>query len=440
MKVKKSVLNVCAVLSLLGCGSAWGADATLGQAGRLLESGKGSEAYVLLESLEPERAGEIEYDLLLGLAALEAGQNTRAVFALERVLAQEPNNARARAEIARAYLALGETKNARREFENVRSMGVPAEVGSTIERFLAAVERLEDEARTQVRGYLELGLGIDSNVNSGTSRGEYAIPFFGGWMFPVGSGAKENGDTFTNVAGGINFRTPLQAGLAVTGGAAFSQRLNSNDTDFDNGSWDANLGLTKAVDKNQYSLALQASTFRLNGERYRDAMGFTGQWQHNYDSRNQASLYLQYASLTYPGQAIRNTDRFVVGGAYAHAFREGQVIYGGAYVGTEMEKNELATFMGHDLVGVRIGGQMDLAPRWVGFANANLEQRRYHGSDPFFLSIRQDLQANINVGANFSPSREWHITPQFSYTRNDSNLTLNDYHRQVVSVTVRRDF
>ena len=41
MKVKKSVLNVCAVLSLLGCGAVWGADATLGQAGRLEEKPAG---------------------------------------------------------------------------------------------------------------------------------------------------------------------------------------------------------------------------------------------------------------------------------------------------------------------------------------------------------------------------------------------------------------
>src|SRR5262245_64922836 len=40
-----------------------------------------------------------------------------AVFALERVLALQPDNHLARAEIARAYLALGERDAARREFE-----------------------------------------------------------------------------------------------------------------------------------------------------------------------------------------------------------------------------------------------------------------------------------------------------------------------------------
>jgi len=92
------------------------ADELTDKAKGLLAAGKGAEAYQLLEPAESARAGNVEFDFLLGLAALESGQNTRAVFALERVLAMDPNNVRARAEIARAYLALGETQTAAQEF------------------------------------------------------------------------------------------------------------------------------------------------------------------------------------------------------------------------------------------------------------------------------------------------------------------------------------
>ena len=99
------------------------ADEVTDKAKALLGANKGGEAYQLLEPLESARAGEVEFDFLLGISALEIGQNTRAVFALERVLAMEPGNARARAEIARAYLALGETKTAAQEFETVQRDG-----------------------------------------------------------------------------------------------------------------------------------------------------------------------------------------------------------------------------------------------------------------------------------------------------------------------------
>ena len=404
----------------------------------------GTQAYVLLDPLEAERAGEPNYDLTLGLAALEAGQNTRAVFALERVLARQPNNVRARAEIARAYLALGETGNARQEFQNVKQQPIPAEVEATIDRFLAAVDRLEDEGRTQVRGlvrgYLEFGVGTDRNVNSGAGRSDIAIPLFGGALFTLDANSRRRGDNFGQLGAGLNFRTPLQSRLALTGGLAFAQRLNQSEKDFDNSNWDGNLGLTYTEDKNQYSFIFQGNTFSLNGERFRDAFGFTTQWQHTHDARNQTSLYLQYADLRYPGQSIRDADRWVVGGAYAHAFRSGAVLYAGAYLGTEREKAGGVPHLGHELAGIRTGGQMELSPRWTGFINANLEQRRYGGNDPYFLSTRRDLQSNLNVGAYFAASREWRITPQLSLTRNNSNMELNDYRRAVLSVTIRRDF
>ena len=78
--------------------------------------------------LQSDRAGDPEYDFLLGSAALGIGKNTEAVFALERVLAVQPNSAPARALIARAYFNLKETETARREFENVKKQDVPPEV------------------------------------------------------------------------------------------------------------------------------------------------------------------------------------------------------------------------------------------------------------------------------------------------------------------------
>jgi len=152
------------------------ADAVTDNAKALLDRGDAKTAYALLEPLEGQRAGDSEYDFLLGLAALEIGKNTNAVFALERVLAVNPNHVRARAEIARAYAALGETKTAKQEFETVKQQGIPPEVAVTIDRLLSAIERVEDEGRTTVRGYAEGTIGHDSNVNSATSDRNVAVP------------------------------------------------------------------------------------------------------------------------------------------------------------------------------------------------------------------------------------------------------------------------
>src|SRR4030081_3534524 len=79
------------------------ADALTDRARALLAGKDAKGAYTLLLPQEAQRAGDPEYDYLLGVAALDSGQYERAVFALERVLGVQPDNHVARAEIARAY-------------------------------------------------------------------------------------------------------------------------------------------------------------------------------------------------------------------------------------------------------------------------------------------------------------------------------------------------
>src|SRR4051812_21942874 len=71
-------------------------DALVTNARSLLDQSQARKAFDLLEPQEAARAGDPDFDTVLGIAANETGQYTRAVFALERVLAVQPGNSRAR--------------------------------------------------------------------------------------------------------------------------------------------------------------------------------------------------------------------------------------------------------------------------------------------------------------------------------------------------------
>ena len=114
-----------AALTLSSFGGVAAQDATLDEAKQMMARRDATGAYALLKPLEDKRAGEPDYDYLLGIAALDLGRGTEAVFALERVLAVNPQHPHARAEIARAYYLLGEMETARREFEAVKSRPMP---------------------------------------------------------------------------------------------------------------------------------------------------------------------------------------------------------------------------------------------------------------------------------------------------------------------------
>src|SRR5450759_1837094 len=62
----------------------------------LMKAGRPADAYNLLEPLEFERSGEVRFDYLIGIAALDSGKPDKATLAFERVLAVNPNYAGAR--------------------------------------------------------------------------------------------------------------------------------------------------------------------------------------------------------------------------------------------------------------------------------------------------------------------------------------------------------
>ncbi|MEI7431386.1 MAG: surface lipoprotein assembly modifier [Betaproteobacteria bacterium] len=443
----KKVIKSMAVLlfALLSCSvSVTNADELTDRAKTLLDQGKSGEAFKLLDSVEAEREGDVDFDLLFGILAIDSGQNTRGVFALERVLAVQPNNARARAEIARAYLALGETKTAKQEFETVQKQGVSPEVSVIINRYLDAVDRLDTVSRTTIRGYLEGSAGYDTNVNVGPNRNsvDMAIPGIGVLPFILSNSSKANEAWFATMGGGLNVQTPINSNVAIVGGVSGVLRNNygSNVGQFDSLVGDAYAGVMVTQDKNVFSLNAQFNQYELASNTYRTASGLSGQWQYNHDARNQFSAFAQYSDLRYQTQQIRNAERWVAGGAFAHAYRGGEVVYASAYLVNERQREATMPWLALNGFGVRLGGQVNYNANTVLFANGSAEHRRYGADDPLIQTTRKDTQVDLALGANYMPARYWKITPKLSWTSNESNGDLYKYHRELVSVTVRRDF
>jgi tetratricopeptide (TPR) repeat protein len=387
-------------------------------------------------------AGDPDYDYLLGIAALDSGKPNEAIFALERALAVNPSHLQARAEIARAYLAAGEVAEAKQEFETVQQQNPPKEVSVTIQKFLDIIETTRSGQKTTMHGYVEVMVGNDSNVNSSTSNRQIAVPLFAGALLNLNASGIATSDTFGSLGTGFNIRHALSPTWSVLGGANISKRNNSKQIDFNTSNGDANIGVNLNNDNDNYLAAIQAQSFVLANVTYRNATGLTTQWQRNLNSGGQLSSYLQYSSLTYPDYKYRNADRYVVGGAYGTPLGADSmtVIYLGLYGGAEQPLASGYAFLANSFYGARMGGEIKLNAQYILIASASMESRMHDGADPLFLVKRNDTQADLKLGMNYLPDKQWTISPSISYTNNDSNIVINKYDRTIYSVSVRRDF
>jgi tetratricopeptide (TPR) repeat protein len=419
------------------------ADELLQRAKNLIDQKKAAQAYSLLSPLQSERAGEPDYDYLLALAALDSGKPAEAVFALERFLAINPDHGPARLELARAYYMMGETKSSRQEFESVKRKAPPGEVNAAIQKYLGAIDQISADAGTRYRAYIETFGGHDGNANSATSATQIALPAFGGLIGVLAPSSTQRSDNYFGVTAGGSVRHALSAAWAINANANLSQRKYSRYSQYDLGSIDGSVGLTNTHGVDQFTGALQYQQIYLDRTGFRQTTGLLGQWQHSIDDLSQFTAYGQIMGLNYQaGQEIRNANRYLLGAAYSQAFPGGlsPVVYAGAYMGTERPRDSAVPHLGNNFAGLRVGGQISVAPTVVLTASASHEFRDYRGQEPGFLRDRSDRQSDLAVSLIYVPALHWTVKPEISYTRNSSNVVLNDFSRTQYFVTVRREF
>lgn len=418
------------------------ADEALTKAAELINQRSFKEAYELLEPLEPERAGDIEYDYLLGVAAIETGQVSRGIFALERVLAQDPNNNSARAMIAKGYFRGGEAENARKEFQNILGQSDDPALSKLIEDNMSAVDKATGQTTT-FAAFIDIGFGYDSNINNATSNTSVSAPGIApGVNIDLVSLSREQSSQYLSLTGGASFRTPLSKNLSMFGSALGSVRSNWKESMFDPSYLDFSLGLNYTRFIDSFTGALQHNDYDVDGESFRKATGATAQWQRQINDQSQVSVFVQTADLTYPDDSSRDAQRTVIGGGWGHAFMgdKAAVVFLSGYVGKEDADEAQFDFLSNDIYGARLGGQLVINYKLVSYAYASYENRQHDEQEPFFLKRREDDQYDFSVGLRYLPIPGWTIRPQVSYLKNDSNLSLFDFDRTVVSVNLTKDF
>lgn len=437
---KRSLL-VCALSGLIA--SAHAQDALLQNAKNLLATKQASQAYELLSGQETARAGQPEFDYLLGIAALDAGRITQSIFALERVLAVQPSNSLARAELARALAASGETDTAKTQLQQVRAASnVPPEARASIERLLASLESAEQAKALKL--YVEAGIGHDSNLSGGPNISTFAVPFLGGAVFNLAPAARERSDSVIQLGAGVSYQHALSANTDLLAQLSWRSTLPTSEKNLDSESFDGSLGVAHTVDANRYSINIQLGHLAFDGSTYRKTTGLSAQWLRNLSGGQQLTAFVQHAKLRYPSPGLNDATRTVVGGAWGFPITPATSAYIGAAFGGERADKAAGKEFGYELNSLRTGAEHALSSQMRLFANLGWETRRHRAPDAFFLVPRKDEQLDLALGLHYQLAAasygNWRITPQLSHTTRSSNINVYDMKRTQLSLTARLEF
>ena len=436
------MIKTIAVMALLLAATAVparaAADAPVEQALALHRAGNAAAAFALLAPLERTRAGDPDYDYALGLAAADSGHTGVAIRALQRVVAVQPGNAQARAEIARVYALAGDAESASAAFDTVvADPSVPDPVRQRINGLIRRLDRQTSGHTSALTGFAETEGGYDSNVNTATSASTITLPAFA-FLGPasLGSSAVRNGAAFVQGQAGISATTGLSAQTGVYVSALGLWRDALNGQTFDQAALTGTAGITHSfLNRDVVSLSGQVQGFWLGHDPYRTSYAAIGQYTHRLPRGEALSLSLQYARLNYSRDALRTADRYAAAISYA-----GRTVFANISGGSERPRLAAGRYLGFDFGSGGVGFELPVAERLAVTGSAGLEYRGYRDTDPLFLGKRRDWQSDASLGLRYALTSKLSVRPRVSYTRNDSNFSLYDYDRVTGSVALRIEF
>lgn len=424
----------------------------LRDADALIKNGQPADAYVLLEPLEFERAGDVRFDYLLGIAALDSGKPDKATLVFERVLAVDPNFAGARLDMARAYYQLGDMPRAKTEFEIVQKQDLPDAARATIRKYLDAIAAPEAVKQTRITGYVEGALGHDNNVNAATGQSQVSIPALGNLVVTLSPDNVKAADNYFGLAAGGEVSHNLNAGWGVYAGADFRQRGNMTRTRFDSLGVDGRAGVMFGTEQDLFRVGVLGGQYTLGSLRNRDSLGFNAEWRHTFSPSNQLTVFGQHGRYRFvdPAMKTNDFDQSILGTGWLHVLADGKsALFGSVYHGAE---NDVAPVTltnpaggrvdgAKRVNGLRVWGQASLGEKTELFASLGWQEGAYNKTNPWFAPRkRSDRFSDLAVGANWHWDKLWTVRPQLSYSRNESNIAIYSFDRSDLSVTLRRDF
>ena len=406
------------------------------QAQQLLAADKAAAAYTLLAENESRYAGDIEYDYWLGVSANRSGHHTRALFALDRVLIQQPGHAAARIERATAYTQLQQNEAAALDLDYLERLSPPAAARqhiSTLRNQLGFVDTAQ--RREQRLGYLTVEGGYDDNPGSWPND-----------LGPFGT-IDEANSAYAALSAGYRQRLDLAANQSLQFSVnGLLRRYDQDDAeqfdqDFLSGAvqWSRLLGGRRSI-----SAGVDGGTLQLDGDAFYHFYGLNGELRQQLNGRTRLGVQLGFRDLQFDNEAF-DYRLSRVGASLERSLSARWSLNGDLYLEYEAARRDRVAGDAVRL-GAVLGASWRLTPRHRLDGSLTYERSEYATTVAVGEALnavagqREDDRLLLALGWRWDIGQSWQLNSRAQYRDQSSTLDLYDFDQTVVSTALTRFF
>jgi len=437
-------------------------DSLMQKAQELLQAGKFAEAFVLMQSREFERSGDVAFDYILGISAVNSGRPDRATIALERVEALYPEYGDVRMYLGVAYYLTGDVARAKQAFAALltqKNLAPQSKVNAN--QYLAAIQQQEAAKQQEVEkakqaffvGNAEIGMGHDSNITTAASNN--------GSGQPSSTGISGN---FAQMNGIFEIRKPL-----FSSGTYGFVMLDSTSRAY---SGHGNMNAYTNTLKTGMNWMQGGHTYRVDASRRDFRQQGTVQGSNNNSAQNGVSadarfglsandflgLNVQYNTPRFAAasSAPQDTNQFSMGTNYMHIFpvAGSPVVYFSLTQALDKSVHEIVPAIGAPVAAEVKTNYNRITNTFIAYAQyafvpsadvtAMWMSSRRNDSSAYARSSTVALPTDEMIvtmfGVNWRPTVNWTVKTQYMGLKNNSVVAGYAFHKYELSVSAKREF
>ncbi len=421
-----------------------------------LAQGNPKQAYMLLVAEQKSLAGNVEFDYLLGVAALDSGKVDEAIIALERVLSSNPKNAGAQLDLGRAYFAAGSLDLAEGTFKQLALNNPPDAAKDAIKRYLAAIAERRNQGKRKGSAWGEVSIGYDTNLTGVpadfTSAVASSFALVG--IEPTGNSIKRKAP-FLGAAVGGDLNLPFNANWGAIVGGELRGRAYRKESDFNQLLAEIRGGVVYTKDAHQIRLLGTGSRFNQDAQapgdpkptNDRNAGTLGAEYRYAPDPNQQLSVGLFGGVTRFPKNNIEDVKSTIVTAGWTRAIeaKGTPIVQVSVFFSDDKAYRTLIDDVADKskrIAGLRGYAQYNFTEKFAIFTSTGFTQRSDKTAFARATEVEfgRDKLFDLTLGLNWRFQPSCNLRAQWMYSRNTSNIAIYEYARNEISSNIRCDF
>lgn len=415
-------------------------NAVVSQLAELTTAEHYQEAFNLAQKHAYDLAGEARFDFLLGVSALRVGEYHHALFAFERAVINQPDWEAARYNLATAYFQVEKIEASKSEFGKLLSNSENDSIVAASKHYISMIDRVMAANRKTISQVASVGIGRDSNINSGVTIDSFEIPLLS-QPIRLSDSSKAQSDAALKLNYQFNhqYRLNQRRDWVQSLALAHTEYLDDEHRDFESSMVQFSSRITDTLGSIPVSAGLYFRPIFLGGEAYRDHLGINSEIGYAINSQYELKALFDFNRTEYRNNAAQDANEgllklelFFGKNRWTQGWGTQFGLVDTITAGFEYNAYRLTEI--HYQAGYQLDARTQIQLR---VQRANF---RYDATHSLFALQREDDLTGGSLGIQFYAQSKYVVQASLSYTEKDSNIPVNSFRRTDLSFSVVKPF